>query len=65
MIASISKAIIASISKIIIARISKTLAGKFYLVVFSKYNFEKRLWLEHVCEVCAWRVLLLRFYNTF
>ena len=32
-------------------------------IVFSNGSFEKRLWLEHVCKVCARLALLLRFYG--
>ena len=32
-------------------------------IVFSNIDFEKRLWLGHVCKVCARLALLLRFYR--
>ena len=33
------------------------------VIVFTDLEFEERLWLEHVCKVCAQSTLLLRFHN--
>ena len=30
-----------------------------------KFNYEKRLWLEHVSKVCSRLALLLRFHSVF
>ena len=35
------------------------------IIVFSKIVLGKRLWLEHVCKVCAQLALLLGFYGWF